>query len=177
MNYRSEMKCVAVALCAVVAVACESGMRSPVSPSAAVGGASALNADGSTLKVNAPLALTPLFEQTNTSTTPTLAARGSSGNYTATGSTLSHRFQVSDSDSFANIVAAGTGVNDASNVTRWTVDTPLTASKRYLWRVRAEMGDGFGPWSNVMAFTTAGGSTSAPSGPPSTSSGPRTPDP
>jgi hypothetical protein len=176
MNYRFEMKSVAVALCAVVAVACESGMRSPVSPSAAVGGASALNADGSTLKVNAPLALTPLFESTNISITPTLAARGSSGVYTTTGSSLSHRFQVSDSDSFANIVAAGTGVNDASNVTRWTVDTPLTAGKRYLWRVRAEMGDGFGPWSNVMAFTTAGASTTAPSGSP-TSTGPRTPDP
>ena len=81
MNYRFEMKCAAVVLCAVVAVACESGMNSPASPSAVVGSVSALNADGSTLKVNAPLAITPLFEATNISITPTLAARGSSGNY------------------------------------------------------------------------------------------------
>ena len=34
MNYRFEMKKTALVLCAVVAVGCESGMRSPVSPSA-----------------------------------------------------------------------------------------------------------------------------------------------
>src|SRR4051812_31374804 len=103
MNYRFEMKCVSGALCAVVAVACESGMRSPVSPSAAVGSVNALNPDGSNLKVNEPLPVTPLFEATNISITPTLTARGSTGTYaTATGNSLSHRFQVSDSDTFAN---------------------------------------------------------------------------
>lgn len=177
MNYRFEMKCVTVALCAVVAVACESGTRSPASPSAVVGSVSALNADGSNLKVNAPLAITPLFEATNISITPTLTARGSTGNYaTQTGLAVSHRFQVTDADGFANIVATGTGVTDASNVTRWTVDPPLSASKRYLWRVRAELGDAYGPWSNVMAFTTGGAGTNTPTG-PTTSTGPRTPDP
>jgi hypothetical protein len=175
MNYRFEMKCAAVALCAVAAVACESGMRSPSSPSAVVGSVSALNADGSNLKVNEPLPVTPLFESTNISVTPTLTARGSTGNYT-TGAQLSHRFQVSDADGFANIVASGTGVTDASNVTRWTVDTNLAANKRFVWRVRAELGDAFGPWSKVMAFTTAGATATSPTT-PTTSTGPRTPDP
>jgi hypothetical protein len=163
MNYRFQMNCMALAACAVFAVACESGMRSPVSPSAVVGGASALNADGSNLKVNAPLALSPLFEQTNTALKPALAARGSTGIF-ARDAALSHRFQVADSDSFANIVASGTGTSDAAGITRWTVDTDLAVNKRYVWRVRAEMGDGFGPWSKVMAFTTvkAGGSTIPP---------------
>lgn len=174
MNYRIQMKFVALAVCAAVAMACESGMRSPVSPSAVVGGVSALNPDGSNLKVNAPLALSPLFEATNISITPTLAARGSTGNY-ATGVVLSYRFQVADSDNFSNILATGTGVTDGSNVTRWTVDPALTANKRVLWRLRAELGDAVGPWSNVMAFTTAGAGT--PTGPTTTSTGPRTPDP
>ena len=178
MNYRFSVKTTALVLCAVVTVACESGMNSPVSPSAVAGGSNALNADGSNLKVAPPLALTPLFEQTNASITSTLAARASTGNYQS-GFALSHRFQVSDTDTFANIVATGTGVTDASGVTRWTVDPPLTAAKRYLWRLRAESGDAYGPWSNVMAFTTAGaGTPTSPTGPTNpTASGPRPADP
>jgi hypothetical protein len=142
-----------------------------------VGGVNALNADGSNLKVNEPLPVTPLFEATNISITPTLTARGSSGTYaTQTGIALSHRFQVSDSDSFANIIATGTGVTDASNVTRWTVDPALKDKTRYVWRVRAELADGFGPWSKVMAFTTGTPAATSPGG-PTTSTGPRTPDP
>jgi len=83
------------------------------------------------MKVNAPLALSPLFEATNISVSATLAARGSTGLFVS-GAPLSHRFQVSDSDSFSNIVAFGTGVTDASNVTRWSVDPALAAAKRYV---------------------------------------------
>jgi len=176
MNDRFQMKCVALATCALFAVACESGMRSPVSPSAVSGGVSALNADGSNLKVTAPLALTPLFEQTDRSLKPQLVARGSTGVYIA-GASLSHRFQVSDVESFQNIVATGTGTSDAAGITRWTVDTDLKVNQRYLWRVRAEMADAVGPWSNVMAFTTVktGGTTTTAGGGGST--GPRPADP
>jgi len=176
MNYRIQMKFFALAVCAAGAMACESGMQSPVSPSAVAGGASALNADGSNLKVNAPLALTPLFEATNISVTPVLAARASSGNF-VTGAALAHRFQVADSDTFANILVTGMGTTDASNVTRFTVDPALTASKRVLWRVRAELGDAVGPWSNVMAFTTAGATATTVPSPTPTTSGPRPADP
>jgi hypothetical protein len=175
MNDRFHMKKTALALCAVVAVACESGMSSPVSPSAAIGSVSALNSDGSNLKASAPLAISPLFESTNIAVTPTLAARAGAVKY-GTG-TLAQRFQVADSDAFSNIVSSGMGATDASGVTRFTVDPALTANKRYAWRVRAEMNDAVGPWSNVMAFTTvgAGGTPVAPTGP--TATGPRTPDP
>lgn len=176
MNYRFEWKKTALVVCAVVAVACEGGMRSPVSPSAVEGGSGALNADGSNLKVNAPLAISPLFELTNVSVTPTLAARASSGVHQS-GVALSHRFQISDSEAFTNIVASGMGTTDASGVVRYTVDPALTGGTRYVWRLRAELNDAFGPWSNVMAFTTAGATQpTVPSGGP-TSGGPRTPDP
>ena len=70
------------------------------------------------------------------------------------------------------------GATDASGVTRYTVDPALTAGKRYVWRVRAEMSDAVGPWSNVMAFTTAGASATAPATPTGPeSAGPRPPDP
>ena len=74
MNYRFEMKKTALVLCAVVAVGCESGMRSPVSPSAVAGSVAALNSDGSNLKASAPLAISPLFESTNIAVTPTQVA-------------------------------------------------------------------------------------------------------
>jgi hypothetical protein len=173
MNYRFQMKVAAVAACAMFGVACESGVQPLMSPSAVFQSPSALNADGSTLKAGAPLAITPLMEQTNTSLTPVLAAKGATANYVH-GATLAHRFEVS-LDDFANIVSSGNGTSDAAGIFRWTVETTLTANKRYVWRVRAESGDAFGPWSSTMAFTTAGGSGSAPTTP--TASGPRTPDP
>jgi len=175
MNDRFHVKKTALVLCAVMSVACEGGMGSPASPSAVAASGSALNADGSNLKAASPLAIAPLFEQGNVSTTPTLAARQGSGLYEIT--PMGQRFQVSDTDSFANIVATGMGATDASGITRYTVSPALTASRRYVWRVRAELNDAFGPWSNVMAFTTAGGGVpTSPSG-PSPSGGPRTPDP
>jgi hypothetical protein len=178
MKHSFSWKMTVLTACAMAAVACETRMNSIVAPSAVPGTASALNADGSTLKVSAPLALTPLFEQTNTALQPVLAAKGSTGHYVKDAS-LSHRFQVSDNESFATIVTSGNGASDASGITRWTVDTALTANKRYVWRVRAEVGDGFGPWSNVMAFTTvgSGGTPSTPGSGGGTTTGPRTPDP
>ena len=176
MKDRFQMKKTALVLCAVVAVACEGGTSSPVSPSAVVGVGSALNADGSNLKASAPLAIAPVFESTNIVVTPTLAARAGASKYGT--ATLAQRFQVADNDSFSNVVATGMGATDASGVTRFVVDPALTQAKRYVWRVRAEMNDAVGPWSNVMAFTTVG-ATQAPSTPsgPSPSAGPRPADP
>ncbi len=177
MNDRFHMKKTLLVACAVVAVACEGGMNTAVSPSAVAGSGSALNADGSNLKVSAPLAISPLFEATNITTTPVLAARAAASVY-ATGVTLPHRFQVADSAAFSVILASGTGTTDASGVTRFTVNPALSAAKRVVWRVRAESGDAYGPWSNVMAFTTAGATVAsplAPTGP--TTTGPRPADP
>ena len=176
MNYRFDWKKAALIAGAVVTVACTGGANTPVSPSAVVSGVNALNADGSNLKVNQPLPVTPLFELTNVSVTPTLTARGSTGRYQV-GATLAHRFQVSDSDSFANILASGMGVTDASGVTRWTVDPALPAARRVVWRVRAELNDAVGPWSNVYAFTTAGSVASTTPTTSPTGGGPRVPDP
>jgi len=172
MNDRFHMKKTALALCAVVAMACEGGMNSPVSPSAVAGSVSALNADGSNLKATEPLPIVPLFESTNVSTTPLLTARAGTGRYER--ATLAQRFQVS-ADDFATIAVEGMGAVDASGVARYTVDPALTAGRRYVWRVRAELSDARGPWSKEMAFTTAGGTTPVPG--PTPGAGPRTPDP
>ena len=176
MNYRFDWKKTALVLGAVMTVACSGTPNSLVSPSAVLGDTTALNADGSNLKVNQPLPVTPLFELTNVSVAPTLTARGSTGLY-QTGAALSHRFQVAEADTFATVTVSGMGVTDASGVTRWTVDPPLSAAKRYVWRVRAELNDAVGPWSTTFAFTTAGASTTTTTTSTTTTGGPRTADP
>lgn len=175
MNYRFQIQTCALVVCAVVASGCENAMRSPVSPSAVNVSVSALNSDGSNLKASAPLAISPVFEATSISVTPTLAARAGAGRYGTV--VLAQRFQVADSEAFSNILSSGIGETDASGVTRYKVEPALAANKRVLWRVRAELGDAVGPWSNVMAFTTAGSAAATvPTGGP-TSSGPRPADP
>lgn len=177
MNYRFDWKKTALVLGAVMTVACSGTPNSLVSPSAVLGDTTALNADGSNLKVNQPLPVTPLFELTNVSVAPTLTARGSTGRY-QTGAALSHRFQVAEADTFATVTVSGMGVTDTSGVTRWTVDPPLSVAKRYVWRVRAELNDAVGPWSTTFAFTTAGATTITPTTTTTTTgSGPRPADP
>jgi hypothetical protein len=177
MTYRMQLQGAVLAVCAaMVATACESGMRSPAAPSAVRGPGSSLNADGSNLKVSAPIALVPLFEATNVVVAPALAAIGSIG-HNVTNVALAYRFQVSASESFDELVASGIGAADASNIVRFTVDPALQQNTRYLWRVRAEFDDAVGPWSEMFAFTTVrpGGATSTTPGP--TSTGPRPADP
>lgn len=177
MLYRLQWKKAVIVATAVVAAACEGGLRAPVSPSAVAGTGAALNADGSNLKVTAPITLVPLNEITNASVTPTLAAIGSRS-VNVLGAALAYRFQVSRNDAFTDLADNSMGSVDVANVARHTVQTALQNNTRYVWRVRAEFQDAVGPWSNVGAFTTvaAGGTvvtTPGPSGP----AGPRAPDP
>ena len=55
--------------------------------------------------------------------------------------------------------ASGMGVIDASGVTRYTVDPALTAGRRYVWRVRAEMSDAVGPLVERDGLHAVGGTT------------------
>ena len=179
MTYRLEINAVVFAACAAMATAaCQGAAPSPVSPSAVQGASSGLNADGSNLKVTTPIGIFPLFEQTNVAVTPQLAGRVSFGRNVTTAS-LSYRFQVSDVENFGNLVSGGAGAVDATGVVRYSITPALTTNKRYVWRFRAELDDAFGPWSNVMAFTTTTGSGATSPGAPSPggAAGPRPADP
>ena len=178
-NRRTCVAAVAALSVAAGLVACESGVRTPLAPSAVVGLGGEVNADGSTLKVTAPLALSPTDGTLSVSTTVALVARLGAGLYAK--SDLGHRFQVSDSDSFGTILSSGSGSIDSQGLVRYTVDPPLATGKKVFWRVRAELQDGFGPWSGTMSFTTTG-ATPAPAPSPSNPSPapgnlPRTADP
>jgi hypothetical protein len=184
MTYGRQFKGAALAaLCVATMAACQGSVAGVTSPSAVSGQAGGnLNADGSNLKSTAPLAIFPLFEATNVSQNVSLAAREGTTKFPLPQpQALSHRFQVADSDSFANILAEGSATPDDTGIVRFGVSLPL--DKRVVWHVRAEFQDGYGPWSNVMAFTTVKGtaptapSPTTPSGPNPSANLPRTPDP
>lgn len=181
MNYSNLLRATALAsLCAVAVAACQAGAPSPTSPSAVIGIGGNANADGSTLKASAPDALGPTDGSLSVSTTPTLTVRAGRGTFFTTPN-LSHRFQVSDSDTFANIVSTGTGTVDAQGLVRYAVAPALAATKKYFWRARSEFEDAVGPWSVVSSFTTAGAAppptTPTPTTPAPGGTLPRTPDP
>jgi hypothetical protein len=176
MNIVTYLRSAAIAaLAAATMVACQAGMNSPTSPSAVVGGGGAVNADGSTMKVTAPNAVFPLADATNVPVEAILTAQPAQGRYLVT--TPAHRFQVSDTDAFENLLSNGPGALDSQGLVRYSTEK-LPAGKKVFWRSRAENNDQTGPWSNVMAFTTIGAAPpTGPSTPTPGADGPRTADP
>lgn len=152
-------------------------MSAPLSPTGVAGTGGTINADGTTLKVAAPLAVYPLADATSIPVDTTLTSTQSKGLYADT--PFAHRFQVSDTDTFAALLANDMGAIDSQGLVRFGVSPSLAAAKKVYWRVRAESADKVGPWSNTLSFTTAGATTSVPptGGGGSTTTGPRPADP
>ena len=186
MKHSNLVKAAALAgCCAAWLAGCSSGAPSPTSPSAVVASGGNANADGSTLKASAPDALGPTDGTLSVALTPTLTVRAGRGTF-ITASTMSHRFQVSESDTFAAIVSTGNGAVDAQGLVRYVVSPALANTKKYFWRARGELEDAVGPWSVVSSFTTAGAAPApaptptpspAPGTPPAAGALPRTADP
>ena len=153
-------------------------MQTPVSPSAATGGTSALNSDGSNLKATAPNAVFPLPDATSVPVEAILTVQAAKG--TQITSSFPHRFEVSDSESFATLLSSGNGSIDSQGLMRYFTSA-LPAARRVYWRSRAESGDKYGPWSQVLSFTTIGTTTpttpTTPTDPNAPVVGPRPSDP
>jgi hypothetical protein len=143
-------------------VACESGARSPLAPSAAIGSGGDAAADGSTLKVSAPLGLSPTDGAQSVPVQTTLVARLGTGLY-AKGD-FGHRFQVAEDEGFTNLIANGPGAIDVQGLARFPMSPALANAKKVFWRVRSEYQEGVGPWSATMSFTTTGTAATPPSG-------------
>ncbi|MEY4635308.1 MAG: hypothetical protein RJA55_1106 [Acidobacteriota bacterium] len=175
MMYHTHLKGAALAaLCTVTLVACEGGMPAPTSPSAVVGsGGAASNPDGSTVKATQPVGLVPTNDSSGLSLTPTLFAQPGVGRFKAPA--MPHRFQISVADNFATLTETGFGSYNSQGVMTYTVAAPLTSGTKYFWRVRVELDDQVGPWSDFRGFTTTGTVAAPPAGP--SASGSRTPNP
>ena len=164
------------AFCALTLAACEGGLSTPVSPSAAADVSSALNADGSNLKATAPNGVFPLADATGIPVEAILTVQAARGSHLV--ANFSHRFEVADSDGFGTILASGMGSFDSQGLVRYFTPV-LPAAKKLFWRSRAEREDRYGPWSQVMAFTTVGATTTptTPTDPNAPAVGPRPNDP
>jgi hypothetical protein len=127
-------------------LACTSNSSTPLTPTTpGTSGTSSAAADGSTLKVSAPVALSPVGG-TKPSTGPATLVVGAS---TATFSTAAlpnqYRFQVMNS---ANAVVDNALVNSTS----YPVAADLVVGQTYTWHARAELNGYVGPWSTTASF-------------------------
>jgi len=138
-----------LALAAVVTMAACSGTPgTPTSPSAASGGAAAAAADGSTLKVSAPVLLSPADGTRADSRGPLLQWQNSTARF-ASGVTLSYDIEV----------ARDGAVVHTANVAESPGSTQHTPPEgeydtTYAWRVRARLDGTVGPWSTPASFVT-----------------------
>lgn len=137
---------VAVGLLAT-AVGCSEKSPSPAAPSSAtptVDGTGAA-ADGSTLKVTAPVQTSPANGSTIEQFEATLKVNPATALFSST-SQFAYKFQL---------LVDGTVVREfrTSFFTEWKV-TDLDVNVTYGWRVRAELATYFGPWSPTWTFKT-----------------------
>jgi len=133
-----------------LAVACsDNKSSSPVAPTnqptTAVEGADAA-ADGSTLKVTAPVQVSPANGTLLSEFEVTLSVNAATPKFTSSAVALAHRFEL---------LRGGTAVDSFRGVaTSWKPGFQFESNTEYAWRVRAEQGQSFGPWSATWTFRT-----------------------
>jgi len=135
-----------VALLTGFSLACTSNSSAPLAPTTATSSSSTASAaaDGSTLKVSAPVPVSPVGGQQLT-TAPTLTANGSTATFGSTPA-LQYRFQGFDP---ANTLVQDSGLVASPS---FAVTATLQASVAYTWRARAEYQGSVGPWSTTPSF-------------------------
>jgi hypothetical protein len=133
------------ALCSVTLVACSSSPETMLSPTGVEGGSASLNADGSTLKVSAPSNLSPGGSAAINTVRPTLTFNAASGRYQS--AALDHELQIVNAND--QVVYSSRSASSPH-----TVPTDLSYADNFWWRVRARIGDEFGPWSDYAQFRT-----------------------
>jgi hypothetical protein len=172
MHYTYFKGAAMAALCTITLVACEGGTPAPTSPSAVAGsGGAASNPDGSTVKATQPVGLVPLNDSSGLSLTPTLLAQPGVGRFDTPA--MPHRFEISVHDNFETLTQSGFGSLNSQGVMTYVVTTPLAPGTKYFWRLRVQVEDQPGPWSQLRGFTTTGQQAA----PPPPGGGARTPNP
>ena len=139
---------IAFAAIAVAGVSCSSNPMSPTSPTSSNLGASAANADGSTLKVTAPGLVTPFDTERITSRRPTMVWQNSAGLNAGIG--LFYELELWDSTQMIYSQIVGETPNTGSH----TYNADLAYDRPYSWRIRAGLENERGPWSAWGNFVT-----------------------
>ena len=125
-------------------LACTSNSSTPLTPTQPGNGASPPAADGSTLKVTAPVVQSPTGGVKPATGPANLVVSASTAPFAATPA-LQYRFQVFNG---ANVMVENVVVPSTSHV----VDAELTVNAAYTWWGRAEYQGYVGPWSAKASF-------------------------
>ena len=134
-----------VAVLLGLALACTSNSSTPLTPTVpGNGGTPGAAADGSTLKVTAPVAQSPTGGVKPATGPAILVVAPSTAPFTATPA-LQYRFQVFNA---ANAMVENALVSSTSH----PVDADLTVNAGYSWQARAEYQGSVGPWSAKASF-------------------------
>jgi hypothetical protein len=132
-----------------LALACsDSKPSSPVAPSNAPGAADGGDAaaDGSTLKVTAPTPTSPANGSRLNDFEVTLLVNAATPKFETGSVPLAYRFEL---------LRGGQAVESSrGTATQWKPTVAFESDTEYGWRVRAEQGTAFGPWSATWTFRT-----------------------
>lgn len=134
-----------------LAMACSDSKKTEVAPAGPTPVETDAHADGSTLKVSAPVPTSPAngatlaIESMGTDNRVTLRIAASTGTYVPAG-TLTYYYQLLD--------ASGNLVRSQTTTASSIVLTGLELNTTYRWKVRAESGANVGPSSATWSFVT-----------------------
>ena len=138
---------IALAVVAVSASCSQSPKAAPTAPSASVEPVSAATGvDGSTLKVSPPALVSPVEGERVNDRRPTLIWANASGKYAGVG--VAYDIQVSSPTAVVYEMVVGETPDFGSHLIPFDLEYDLA----YTWRVRARVGNDFGPWSNSAEF-------------------------
>jgi hypothetical protein len=142
-----------IALCAFTLTACSGTPETVLSPTGSDSGSAALNPDGSSLKATQPTNLSPGDASTIDTVRPTLTFTPATARFQ--GGPLDHELQIVNAND--QLVYSSSSVSSPHGV-----PNDLSYADNFWWRVRARVGDQFGPWSNYAQFRTPDPPTLAP---------------
>jgi hypothetical protein len=142
----------AVAAVAALTLACSQGAAPPTSPGTTDPGSFPAGPDGSTLKVTAPVAVSPVGGVIITDTSPDLVISNATARFTE-GLQLSYVFQVIDED--GRVVYTSPAVPAGGNGrTEHEVNMNLRLNEDHTWRAWAVYQGARGPMSSTARFRT-----------------------
>ena len=134
-----------VAVLLGLTLACTSNSSTPLTPTTpGTGGTTSTASDGSTLKVTAPVAQSPVGGVKPSTGPATLVVSTVTAPF-AGATPVQYRFQVFNS---ANAMVENVLVGSTSH----PVDADLTVNAAYSWQARAEYQGSVGPWSTKSSF-------------------------
>jgi hypothetical protein len=144
---RSKFVLTALASILGLALACSRQSPAPMSPTSHGVANAADAADGSTLKADPPVLVSPINNQ-QASDNPTLTAKPTKLDFDGRSAGLQYRFELYN-PSGAKILDSG-----LLNQPTFQVTERLPFSQRHTWRVRAEFQGRVSPWSETGSFTS-----------------------